>query len=72
MAFQGYDYTIEGETYVDLVTAADWLKMSAANLRNLMRGVEWERENALPFVRKGNKIFFKKDKLKTLKFKDAR
>lgn len=67
MANSGYEYNIDGENYIDIASAADFLGISHNNFRNLMRGVEFGKVHDISFIRQGRKIFFKKDKLKLLK-----
>lgn len=67
MSISGYEYNIEGENYIDISSAADFLGISHNNFRNLMRGVEFGKAHNISFKRQGRKIFFKKENLKLLK-----
>ena len=67
MAVSGYEYTIDGENYIDIKGAADVLGMSLTTFRNLIRGIEFAKKYDLQFVRQGHKVLFLKEKLDILK-----
>lgn len=67
MDVSGYEYTIDGENYIDTSMAAKFVGMSLTNFRNLMRGVRLCKEQDIVFKVSGKKMFFKKDNLKLLK-----
>lgn len=67
MNVSGYEYTIDGENYIDVKGAADVLGMPQTTFRNLIRGIEFASKHDLHFVRKGHKVFFKKENLDILR-----
>lgn len=72
MTVSGYEYTIDGENYIDIKSAANVLGMSQTTFRNLIRGIEFARKHDLDFVRQGHKVLFKKEKLDLLKMEKHR